>query len=150
MFEVCIVGHGNYPSGVCSALKLLSGSNEKVHYFDLDHQLTHEAYEEQLSLFLNKNDHVLIFADMTGGAPHQIATRTIVSLGKKDQFILSSISLNLVLDLYMKNSMNLLSSENIQEELAKSMNESKEMLMVMPEIEPVVEEDVNFFEEEGI
>lgn len=150
MFEVCIVGHGNYPSGVCSALKLLSGSNEKVNYFDLDHQLTHEDYENQLLAYLKEHDHVLVFADMTGGAPHQIAAKSIVSLGKKNQFILSSISLNLVLDLYMKNSMNLLTSDNIQLELVKSMEESKEMLMVMPEVDIIVEEIEEFPEEEGI
>ncbi len=150
MFEICIVGHGNYPSGVCSALKLLSGSNEKVHLFDLDDTLTHERYETELKSYLNKHDQVLIFADMTGGAPHQIATKNIVELGKKSQFIMSSISLNLVLDLYMKNSMGLLTPENIQMELTQSINESKEMLLVMPEFEGVLESCGEISEEEGI
>ena len=150
MFELCIVGHGNYPSGVCSALKLLSGSNEKLHYFDLDNNLSHEEYEQQLVTYLKKNDDVLIFADMTGGAPHQIATRNIVGLGKKSQFILSSISLNLVLDLYMKNSMGLLTPDNIYNELKISTNESKEMLLVMPELDTAIEGTEEISEEEGI
>lgn len=139
MFKVCIVGHGNYPSGVCSALKLLSGNDEGIHYFDLDHQLTHEEYEKQLTLFLEENDKVLIFADMTGGAPHQIATRLIVSLEKTSQYIVSSVSLNLILDMTMKNSMQLLGVDNIELELAKSIEESKEMVMVMPESSETIE-----------
>ena len=150
MFEICIVGHGNYPSGVCSALKLLSGSNENIHHFDLDDNLTHEKYESELKNYLNNHDQVLIFADMTGGAPHQIATRNIVALGKESQYIMSSISLNLVLDLYMKNSMGLLTPENIQVELTKSMNESKEMLLVMPEVDVVLDTTGEISEEEGI
>lgn len=150
MFKVCIVGHGNFPSGVCSALKLLSGSNENLHYFDLDHQLTHGEYEQQLTDFLKENDEVLIFADMTGGAPHQIATRLLLELGKAHQFILSSVSLNLILDLYMKNSMGVLTTENVSAELNNSMAESKEMLMVMPDLfEEKVEIDI-IIDEEGI
>lgn len=150
MFKVCIVGHGNFPSGVCSALKLLSGSNENLHYFDLDHQLTHGEYEQQLTDFLKENDEVLIFADMTGGAPHQIATRLLLELEKAHQFILSSVSLNLILDLYMKNSMGVLTTENVSAELNNSMAESKEMLMVMPDLfEEKVEIDI-IIDEEGI
>lgn len=150
MFKVCIVGHGNFPSGVCSALKLLSGSNEQLHYFDLDHNLTHGEYEQQLTAFLIENDNVLIFADMTGGAPHQIATRLLLELGKKNQFILSSVSLNLILDLYMKNSMGILTTDNVSVELSNSMAESKEMLMVMPDISEEKVEDVSVTAEEGI
>lgn len=150
MFKVCIVGHGNFPSGVCSALKLLSGSNDNLHFFDLDHKLTHGEYEQQLTEFLKENDNVLIFADMTGGAPHQIATRLLLELGKVNQFILSSVSLNLILDLYMKNSMGVLTTDNVSAELSNSMAESKEMLMVMPDVsERIIECDM-VIETEGI
>ena len=63
---------------------------------------------------------------------------------------MSSISLNLVLDLYMKNSMGLLTPENIQVELTKSMNESKEMLLVMPEVDVILDTTGEISEEEGI
>jgi len=150
MFKVCIVGHVNFPSGVCSALKLLSGSNDNLYHFDLDYQLTHAEYEQQLTDFLKANDNVLIFADMTGGAPHQIATRLLLELGKPYQFILSSVSLNLILDLYMKNSMGVLTTANVSAELSNSMAESKEMLMVMPDVSDIkIEVDV-IINEEGI
>mgnify|MGYP004477366865 CR=1 FL=1 len=87
---------------------------------------------------------------MTGGAPHQIATRLLLELGKKNQFILSSVSLNLILDLYMKNSMGILTTDNVSVELSNSMAESKEMLMVMPDVSEDKVEDVSVTEEEGI
>lgn len=150
MFELCIVGHGNFPSGVCSALKLLSGSNEHLHYFDLDHNLTHNEYKMQLTEFLSKYDDVLIFADLTGGAPHQIATKLILDLGKENQFIMSSVSLNLILDLYMKNSMSVITDLTIRKELFGSITESKEMLMIVPEIGEQLVDTSNLIQEEGI
>ncbi len=150
MFEICIVGHGNYPKGVCSALKLLSGTEEHVTPFNLNEELSHAEYEEKMGAFLDNHRNVIIFADMTGGAPHQIASRLLLEKNNRSQYILSSVSLNLVLDTLMKNNLGMLTEENVAEELVKSLEESRQMMMMMPEVENIsltTEIDV---EDEGI
>ena len=43
-----------------------------------------------------------MLADLTGGAPHQIAARLILESSKLNQYIISGINLALVVDLAMK------------------------------------------------
>ena len=77
-YAMAIVGHGRYPEGVLSALKLLIGTTEGMTAFNLDENTTHERFEQCLNDFLKENKHAIIFADMTGGAPHQIVSRLII------------------------------------------------------------------------
>lgn len=150
MFNICVVGHGNYPDGMVSALKLLAGTDENIMKFNLNQELTHAQYEEQLSHYLTENDNVIVFADMTGGAPHQIASRLILEKGKGTQYIISSAPLNLMLDILMKVKMELLSVATISADLQHSLAEAKEMMLLLPE-GPVIEQAEDCFcEEEGI
>lgn len=144
MFKLCVVGHGNYPDGIVSALMLLVGADPKVITFNLNQELTHADYEQQLTDFLEDNDQVIVFADMTGGAPHQIASRLIIEKGKRSHYIVSSAPLNLILDILMKNNLEKLTEENTQAELAASMEMSKNLILMLPdEVDGSYEQTVN-------
>lgn len=148
MFNICVVGHGNYPDGMVSALKLLSGTDENITKFNLNQELTHADYETQLNEYLDNHDEVIVFADMTGGAPHQIASRLIMEKGKRTQYIISSAPLNLLLEIVMKINLQVLNKDNVEAELQRSLVEAKEVMLLLPETETF--EEVEEEEEEGI
>ncbi|MCT8310836.1 PTS fructose transporter subunit IIA [Tetragenococcus halophilus] len=129
-FNIAIIGHGNYPEGILSALELLAGSDNHIHTFNLNENITHDEFTEEIRTFLEEHEEVLIFADMTGGAPHQIASRLLLELGKNDQYIISSAPLNLILDLYASSKMDFL-KENVNERINLSIQESKELIQVL-------------------
>ncbi|MFD3445939.1 PTS sugar transporter subunit IIA [Microbacteriaceae bacterium 4G12] len=129
MFKTLIVGHGKYPSGVLSALKLLMGENENVSIIELNEQLTHDQYEIKITEFLKENDKVVIFADLTGGAPHQIAARIILEKQfSKEHFVISGMPLSLITDLTMKFQFLNVEAEEIPATIESSINECKELM----------------------
>lgn len=150
MFNMCIVGHGNFPDGMVSALKLLSGTGEDITKFNLNEELGHAEYEQQLNKYLDKHKEVIIFADMTGGAPHQIASRLIIEKANRYQYIISSAPLNLMLDILMKINLQLLDKDAIEIELQRSLKEAQEMMLLLPEVEAIEDAMIIKIEEEGI
>lgn len=131
MYKLVIVGHGNFPSGVLSSVSLLVGKNENICGFDLDENETHEGFEKKLKELLDSNDKVIVLADLTGGAPHQISARLILESGKMNQYIISGINLALVVDLAMKCCFGEVEEEDIQSMLLDSVNDSKETMTLL-------------------
>ncbi len=130
-YAMAIVGHGRYPEGF-SALKLLIGTTEGMTAFNLDENTTHERFEQCLNDFLKENKHAIIFADMTGGAPHQIVSRLIIEKNQPNQYIISSAPLNLILDLYAKN-MSGFEDNAIEETLRHTVELSKQLIEILPD-----------------
>lgn len=131
MYKLVVVGHGNFPSGVLSSVSLLVGENENIIGLDLDANETHEGFENKLKEILDNNDKVIVLADLTGGAPHQIAVRLILESSKLNQYIISGINLALVVDLAMKCCLGEVEDEDIQSELSNSINESKDTTVLI-------------------
>lgn len=131
MYKLVVVGHGNFPSGVLSAVSLLVGKNENICSFDLDEKETHEGFENKLKELLDSNDKVIVLADLTGGAPHQIAARLILESGKMNQYIISGINLALVVDLAMKFCIGEVSDDQVQDTLLNSIEECKETITLL-------------------
>lgn len=102
MYKVVVVGHGDFPSGVVSALELLVGKNENIISLNLNEQRTHEDLENEMNEILKNNSRVIVFADLTGGAPHQISSRIILENGYSDNhYVISGISVGLALEIVM-------------------------------------------------
>ncbi|WP_097033198.1 PTS sugar transporter subunit IIA [Clostridium tertium] len=131
MYKLVVVGHGNFPSGVLSSVSLLVGENENIIGLDLDANETHEGFEKKLKEILDNNDKVIVLADLTGGAPHQIAARLILESSKLNQYIISGINLALVVDLAMKCCLGEVEDDDIQSELSNSINESKDTTVLI-------------------
>ena len=131
MCKLVIVGHGNFPSGVLSAVSLLVGNNENICAFDLDKNETHEGFEQKIKELLDNNDKVIVVADLTGGAPHQIAARLILESGKMNQYIISGINLALFVDLAMKCCFSEVEEEELETMLLDSVNDSKETMTLL-------------------
>lgn len=131
MYKLLIVGHMNFPSGVLSAINLLMGKNENIFSLDLDQSRTHEEFEIELKKLLDDNEKVIVLADLTGGAPHQIASRLILESGKSDQFVISGINLALVLDIAMKFCVSCVEDCDVKEILSKSIEDSRDAIMLL-------------------
>ena len=74
MNYIVITGHGNYATGIKSALELIVGPKENVLAFDF----LKEESEEQFSLKfkdLDKNNNYLFACDLMGGTPYKVVSR---------------------------------------------------------------------------
>ena len=126
MYKLIVVGHGNYPSGVLSAVSLLVGKNDNIIALDLNEKRTHEVFEEELKAILNDNNHAIVLADLTGGAPHQISARLVLESGNLNQYVISGVNLALVVDLIMKCCFDEISDDEMQDTILNSIEECKE------------------------
>lgn len=130
-FEIAVVGHGDFPNGIASALKLLIGTNEHLTLFNLNEQTTHQKFTENMHKFLEENDDVVVFADMMGGAPHQITAKEILEINKPNQYIVGSAPLSLILDVYSSVQMDL-TEKNANQKLIDAVKQTREMIQIMP------------------
>ena len=101
MYKILIVGHGNFPSGAESAITLITGKHDNISSLAINNELGHEYLELEIKKYLQDNDHVIVFADMSGGAPHQITARAIVASGKKTQFVVSGAPLSFLIQIIL-------------------------------------------------
>lgn len=141
-YDVCIVGHGEFPDGVKSAIDVLVGNNDDVTCFNLNGQMTHAQFTTYMKEYLTQHPQALVFADMTGGAPYQLAAEIILESQHPNQYIVSSISMNAILDLYLKNSMDQLNPDNIEANFSHVLQESRKLMKVTPDMQEVAQEEV--------
>ena len=75
MTAIIITGHGQFASGIHSALTLISGTSPDVHAVNFEEGDTPDALGEKLAKILKiyENDSVVIFTDIIGGAPFRQA-----------------------------------------------------------------------------
>ena len=75
MTALVITGHGQFASGIHSALTLVAGDAKDVHAVDFREGDTLETLGEKLAKILKiyENDGVVIFTDIIGGAPFRQA-----------------------------------------------------------------------------
>ena len=75
MTALIITGHGQFASGIHSALTLVAGDAKDVHAVDFREGDTPETLGEKLAKILKiyENDGVVIFTDIIGGAPFRQA-----------------------------------------------------------------------------
>lgn len=131
MYNILIVGHGNFATGMKSAFDLLLGESDRVHAQDLSGDITHEKFEYIVTDYLNKHDQLIVFADLMGGAPSQIVTRKIAELAKsKEQFVVSGVSLGLMIDV-ATNILVLNDEENMLEKINNSLDSVRNIMGVM-------------------
>ena len=75
MTAIIITGHGQFASGIHSALNLISGTSQDVHAVNFEEGDSPDALGEKLAKILKiyENDSVVIFTDIIGGAPFRQA-----------------------------------------------------------------------------
>ncbi|RRK09466.1 PTS fructose transporter subunit IIA [Lactiplantibacillus garii] len=149
-YKLAIIGHGNYPDGVKSALKLFTGDDTAFDVFNLDEHTTHAAFQTELSDYLVHNERVIILADMTGGAPHQEVAEILLKANRPYQYIISSAPLNLILDIYMQDMTGQLTDATVKDILSHSIQQAAESIQVTPALKPVTTVSHDQVKEDGI
>ncbi|MGP6139953.1 MULTISPECIES: PTS sugar transporter [unclassified Jeotgalibaca] len=75
MKKIIVTGHGNYATGIKSAMEMLSGPNADFFYLDFldgDSEETLSAGMKEI-LEANSGEDSLIFCDLAGGTPFKVA-----------------------------------------------------------------------------
>ena len=129
--KILIVGHGEYGTGMKSAIKLLTGVNDNIDAINLNEELTHNEYTVMLQEYVANNKDLVIFADMTGGAPFQIASREILlNEDSQNQFVIGGASVGCILEVVM-NTLVLKSEDELKSIIDLAVNNIKEMTSVI-------------------
>ncbi|MDQ0150416.1 PTS sugar transporter subunit IIA [Eubacterium multiforme] len=129
--KILIVGHGEYPTGTKSAIKLLTGVDENIDAINLSEELTHEQFTEKINAYVKENKDLIIFADITGGAPFQITSREVLLNEESDnQYVIGGVSVGCILDIVMKTVV-ISTDEDIRETIGSSLEGVRDMASVI-------------------
>lgn len=99
--KVLVTGHGSYASGIKSLVEILIGKNENIIAIDYSEDKDFISFEKEIKDIVEENNELLVFADITGGAPFQAASRIILASDSEDRFIVSGVSVTCMLDILM-------------------------------------------------
>ena len=129
--KILIVGHGEYATGMKSAIKLLTGVNNNIDAINLNEELTHNDYTMMVQEYVANNKDLVIFADMTGGAPFQIASREILlNESSENQFVIGGVSVGCILEVVM-NTLVLNSEDELKDIINTAVNNIQEMTSIV-------------------
>ena len=123
-----------------SAIKLLTGVNNNIDAINLNEELTHNEYTVMLQEYVANNKDLVIFADMTGGAPFQIASREILlNEESENQFVIGGVSVGCILEVVM-NTLVLNSEDELENIINTAVNNIQEMTSIVCRKDLVSEE----------
>lgn len=132
MFNILIAGHGQFATGIKSSIDLLLGKSENVHAQNLDTDLTHDEFEKIIDEYVTQYEKLIVFADVSGGAPSQITTRKILTLKKsKDQYVISGMPVSVILDICMKVLFLGETEGDLTQAIEASFDQAREMMTVV-------------------
>lgn len=100
-FKVLVIGHHDFPKGIKGMLEFVSGI-EDIDIFKIDHNNSSETLKTDLNNYFLKNKHVLVLADLIGGAPHQVVHNLINETKNKNVLVIAGAGGSLMLDLVLK------------------------------------------------
>lgn len=129
--KILIVGHGEYATGMKSAIKFLTGVNNNIDAINLNDELTHNDYTIMVQEYVANNKDLIIFADMTGGAPFQIASREILlNEDSENQFVIGGVSVGCILEVVM-NTLVLNSEDELENIINIAVNNIQDMTSII-------------------
>lgn len=132
MVVIGILGHGDLPAGLVSALELITGSHDNVFALGLNPGDSPETFKEKLETEMARfdSDKFLFLVDLKGGTPCNIAAR----MTSDNHSCISGVNLPMVLQVVLDSQANTLpelaataaaigreSVEDVSEELRKLM-----------------------------
>ncbi len=129
--KILIVGHGEYAAGIKSAIKLLTGVDDGIDAINLNEELTHDKFTDMIHSHVSENKDLIIFADITGGAPFQITSREVLlNEESNNQYVIGGVSVGCILDIVMK-TLVISTDEDIRETIESSLEGLKDMSSII-------------------
>ena len=71
--KLVLVGHGQYASGVASAVAMLSGNEDAVSFVDFTPVVSPDEFESRLRDVVECGEEVVVICDLVGGTPYNRA-----------------------------------------------------------------------------
>lgn len=103
MIGIIVTGHGDFATGVVSALKLLAGAPEALETVDFEGTQSAEALEESLreaAARVDGGDGVLVMTDLKGGTPFNVSIRIAIG-GYEKLEVVTGTNLPMLVEAYM-------------------------------------------------
>lgn len=98
MIQIIVTGHGNFASGMLSALKLIAGEQEYIHGLDFEESFGTEELKEKLQKMIEAaGNEVLIAADLAGGSPYNVAVTLMSELTDKKIRVVAGVNFPMIL-----------------------------------------------------
>lgn len=129
--KILIVGHGEYATGVKSAIKLLTGVSEGLDAINLNDDITHDEFTEIIKEYVKVNSDLIVFADISGGAPFQITSREVLlNEDSENQYVVGGVALGCILEIVM-NTVVVGGNEDVRVTIEESINQIADMATVI-------------------
>ncbi len=98
MVQVIVTGHGNFASGMLSALKVIAGVQEHIHGVDFEESLNTADLKKMLQkLIESAGEEVLIATDLVGGSPYNVAVLLMSEITDKKIKVVAGINFPMLL-----------------------------------------------------
>lgn len=125
MVGVIIVGHGNFATGMHSALRLLNGECDTLISIDFQEGTSFEDLCEQLNKEVEKfgNADVIILTDIPGGSPFKAAAMATFSY--KNVRALTGINFPVLMEIVLSKDY----TDNIDSLIDKAIDNARDALM---------------------
>ena len=100
MVGILIAGHGNFPTGVFSAVALVAGSTDNVFACDFVEGMSSAELKANMTEAINKaeGEGVLILCDLAGGTPNRTAVELKAEMTDKKIRVISGANLPAIMD----------------------------------------------------
>lgn len=94
--KLVLAGHGNYASGVASAVSMLSGNEEAVSFVDFTPVVSPDEFESRLRGVAECGEEVVIICDLVGGTPYNRAC--VIAHGNDQVKVVAGMNLAAILE----------------------------------------------------
>lgn len=94
--KLILVGHGQYASGVASAVSMLSGNEEAVSFVDFTPVVSPDEFESRLRGAAECGEEVVIICDLVGGTPYNRAC--VIAHGNDQVKVVAGMNLAAILE----------------------------------------------------
>lgn len=107
MIGIIVCGHGNFGTGISSALKLIAGLPENFECIDFEENDTVENLERKFKIALDKLKECtecLCFTDILGGSPFKVAVQISMSSENQKIVVIGGTNLGMLIEISMATS----------------------------------------------
>lgn len=94
--KLVLAGHGNYASGVASAVAMLSGNGDAVSFVDFTPVVSPDEFESRLRGVAECGEEVVIICDLVGGTPYNCAC--VIAHGNDQVKVVAGMNLAAILE----------------------------------------------------
>lgn len=98
MIKIIVIGHGNFASGMQSALEFIAGCQEEVYFIDFNLDLDQEKLLSKLNGLIADENPSLILCDLLGGTPFKTAATLMIQTNDRILNVIGGVNLAMLLD----------------------------------------------------